>query len=125
MSKKTMKILTTIATILLIVSIGTSIVYGATGSVPSPIEIKPDAGGAGVSSVKTFGGKLMGVLQTAAVVVSVIILIVLGIKYMVGSAEEKAEYKKTMIPYLVGAILIFAAGTIANIIYEFATGLQG
>ena len=124
MSKKTMKILTTIATILLIVSIGTSIVYGATGTVPSPKEITADPGAAGVSSVKSFGGKLMGVLQTAAVVVSVIILIVLGIKYMVGSAEEKAEYKKTMIPYLVGAILIFAAGTIANIVYEFATGLK-
>ena len=122
MSKKTMKILTTIATILLIVSIGTSIVYGA--GVPKPNDIEPTIT-SGADSVKTFGGKLMGVLQTAAVVVSVIILIVLGIKYMMGSAEEKAEYKKTMIPYLVGAILIFAAGTIANIIYEFASGLKG
>ena len=122
MSTKTMKILTTIATILLIVSIGTSIVYGAS-SVPSPLDIKSQAG-SGVDSVKTFGGKLMGVLQTVGVVVAVIILIVLGIKYMAGSAEEKAEYKKTMIPYLVGAILIFAASTIANVIYEFATSLQ-
>ena len=46
-----------------------------------------------------------------------IILVVLGIKYMMGSAEEKAEYKKTMIPYVVGAILIFLAPMIANMIY--------
>ena len=118
MSKKTMKILTTVATIVLILSMGASIVYGAT----KPPDIKA-VEGAGVSEVKTLGGKLMGVLQTAGVVISVIILIVLGIKYMMGSAEEKAEYKKTMIPYLVGAILIFAASTIASIIFSFANGM--
>ena len=113
MSTKTMKILTTIATILLIIYIGTSIVYGATATE-----------GTGVDEVKTLGGKLMGVIQTAGVVIAVIILMVLGIKYMMGSAEEKAEYKKTMIPYLVGAILIFAASTIANVVYQFATSLN-
>ena len=40
---------------------------------------------------------------------------------MMGSAEEKAEYKKTMIPYLVGAILIFAASNLASMIYGFAS----
>jgi len=49
---------------------------------------------------------------------------VLGIKYMMGSAEEKAEYKKTMIPYIIGAILLFAATTIANAIYTFANGMN-
>ena len=44
---------------------------------------------------------------------------------MMGSAEEKAEYKKTMIPYVVGAILLFAATTIANAVYNFANGLGG
>lgn len=119
MSTKTMKILTTIATILLIISIGTSIVYGAT----TPKDITATEG-TGVDEVKTLGGKLMGVIQTAGVVIAVIILMVLGIKYMMGSAGEKAEYKKTMIPYLVGAILIFAASTIANVVYQFATSLN-
>ena len=45
---------------------------------------------------------------------------VLGIKYMVGSAEEKASYKKTMMPYIVGAILLFGATTVATAIFEFA-----
>lgn len=40
---------------------------------------------------------------------------------MMGSAQEKAEYKKTMIPYLIGAVLIFAASNIAGWIYNFAT----
>ena len=66
----------------------------------------------------------MGILQTVGIVVAVVVLMVLGIKYMMGSAEEKAEYKKTMIPYVVGAILIFGATTIANMVYQFANGLN-
>ena len=44
---------------------------------------------------------------------------------MMGSASEKAEYKKTMIPYIVGAVLIFAASTLANMAYQFATSING
>ena len=65
----------------------------------------------------------MGIIQVVGVVIAVLVLMVLGVKYMMGSAEEKAEYKKTMIPYIVGAILIFAAATIANAIYNFASGV--
>ena len=43
---------------------------------------------------------------------------------MMGSAEEKAEYKKTMIPYLVGALLIFAATTIVNVVYNMFSGIS-
>ena len=49
--------------------------------------------------VTDIGNKIIGVITTVGVVVAVIILLILGIKYMLGSASEKAEYKKTMIPY--------------------------
>ena len=45
---------------------------------------------------------------------------VIGIKYMMGSAEEKAEYKKTMLPYLIGAIILFAAVNIASYVVSIA-----
>ena len=119
MSTKTMKILTTIATILLVVSMGASVVYGL-----EPGGLKANTQATGTSEVQTLGQNIMGVINVAGVVIAVIVLMILGIKYMMGSAEEKAEYKKTMIPYLVGAILIFAASTIANVISKFATGLN-
>ena len=46
---------------------------------------------------------IVSVIETVGVISSVIILIVIGIKYMLGSVEERADYKKTMIPYLIGA----------------------
>ena len=122
MSKKTMKILTTIATILLIISMGTSIV--AATSVGG-MELSPNTANTG--DITTIGNKVMGIIQvvgTIAVIAAVIILMILGIKYMMGSAEEKAEYKKTMIPYIIGAVLLFAATTIANAIYTFASGMN-
>ncbi len=75
-------------------------------------------------SITDFGGKIVGVLQVAGTVIAVLILVVIGIKYMMGSAEEKAEYKKTMMPYLVGALLIFAAVTIANMVYNFTSTIK-
>lgn len=119
MSTKTMKILTIIATILLTIFMGISAVYGLT-----PGNLQANRNATGTNQVQSLGQNIMGVIQVAGVVIAVVVLMVLGIKYMMGSAEEKAEYKKTMIPYLVGAILIFASSTIANVVYQFAIGLN-
>ena len=69
------------------------------------------------------GNKIIGIITTVGVVVAVVVLLVLGIKYMMGSASEKAEYKKTMIPYLVGAILIFGASAITKVVVGLAQGV--
>ena len=42
---------------------------------------------------------------------------------MMGSAEEKAEYKKTLLPYVIGAALVFAASTIATVVYNFTANI--
>lgn len=74
--------------------------------------------------VLNLGKTIVSIMQTVGIVVAVVVLLVLGIKYMMGSAEEKAEYKKTMIPYLVGAILIFASTTIVNVVYNIANSFN-
>lgn len=69
------------------------------------------------------GNATVRVLTTIGMVLSVIVLVVLGIKYMMGSVDERAEYKKTLMPYVIGAILIFSASSIASIIYNIAKDL--
>ena len=66
------------------------------------------------------GNKAINIVSTVGSIVSVVVIIVLGIKYMLGSVEEKAEYKKTLMPFLIGAIFIFAASNIAQIVYNVA-----
>lgn len=117
MSTKTMKILSVVATILLIVSMGATLVSAYS---PADVSAKDVSG---ISDVQTIGNQIVGIIQTVGVIASVIILMVLGIKYMMGSAEEKAEYKKTMIPYIIGAVLLFAASFLATAIYNFAVNI--
>lgn len=62
---------------------------------------------------------IVDVIENIGIVVSVIALVIIGIKYMLGSVEEKANYKKTMIPYLIGALLVFSISLIPQIIYKF------
>lgn len=75
-------------------------------------------------SVTDIGNQIIGVITTVGVVVAVVVLLILGIKYMMGSASEKAEYKKTMIPYLVGAILIFGASAITKVVVSLGTSFN-
>ncbi len=63
-------------------------------------------------------GNVLGMLQNIGIVVSVISIMILGIKYMIGSVDEKAEYKKTMFPIVIGIILITSIITIINIIND-------
>ena len=61
------------------------------------------------TKIDNFGQGIIKVITTVGSICSVVVLIMLGIKYMMGSVEEKAEYKKTLLPYVIGASMVFAA----------------
>lgn len=54
---------------------------------------------------------ILGFIRNISVVVAVISLMIIGIKYILGSVEEKANYKQTMIPWIIGVLLV-TSGTI-------------
>lgn len=121
--KKQVKIMSIVLVILMAMVSISNIVLAA------DIEGAIDKIGAGnsnanVEKVTTLGATIVTIMQTVGIVVAVVILLVIGIKYMIGSAEEKAEYKKTMIPYIVGAILIFASTSIVRVVYNLAAGFN-
>lgn len=76
------------------------------------------------TEAQTMAGNLLGILQVIGSIIAVIILIVLGIRYMTGSAQEKADYKKSMIPYVIGAVLIFSGTVFPKIIYDVVTAIH-
>ena len=69
------------------------------------------------------GEKVIGIVTMLGSILAVLVLVILGIKYMMGSTDEKAEYKKSMLPYVIGAVLVFAASSIASVIYNLAIKL--
>ena len=68
------------------------------------------------NKVETTVGKILSIITNIGIVISVLIPAILGVKYMLGSVEEKAEYKKDIIPYLVGAVMLFAICTVIKIL---------
>lgn len=74
----------------------------------------------GANDVISVGGKVITLLSVIGSLLSVIVLVAIGIKYMMGSVEEKATYKKTLMPYVIGAIVVFAASNLAGMVYNIA-----
>lgn len=65
----------------------------------------------------TAAGNVMRVIRTIAVIGGVILIMFLGVKFMMGSAEEKAEYKKSFMPLIIGIIVVMSASQIATMLF--------
>lgn len=68
-------------------------------------------------------GVLVAFLQNLSIMVTVAVITILGLKYMIGSVEEKAEYKKDYIDIIVGVILINGVFIILNTMFRLSEGL--
>lgn len=120
--KKSIKV---ISTLLLAIMLVTSI--AGTVLAVDPITVLNGLNGNGnvqTNDLTKVGNNIVTIIQVVGIVIAVIVLLVIGIKYMMGSASEKAEYKKTMIPYIVGAVLIFAGTSLVRVIYSLSTSVS-
>ena len=57
-------------------------------------------------------------IRNIAIIAAVLIISILGVKYMIGSVEEKASYKKAFMPLIVGSILVVSAAQIATMLFS-------
>ena len=110
--KKAIKIMSVIMVIAMLVSASTPIFATSLGGLTS---MKPTYDSNTASGVQGIGSKVLGIITVIGIVVSVIV-----IEYITGSAEEKAEYKKSFVPLLVGMILLLGASTIAAFLVNTA-----
>lgn len=112
---KTLKIITILA---IIIFLFTPIcLAGGTPTTIDPNEWKPDdLEMQDYDEVVDVAVVIIAVIRYVGVAVSIIVLLIIGIKYMTGTVQEKAEYKKTMIPYLIGVFIFFALSQILPLI---------
>ncbi len=81
----------------------------------------------GLDADNTLTQKASGIISiftSIGMIIGVGALIALGIRYMVGSAEQKAEYKKTMIPYVVGFVMVVGISSILKLVISMLQGLN-
>ncbi len=120
--KKTNKLIVVLSIIFCILAIGVMSYASTAGDVLAGLT--GEGANVDTTGITGLGNSIIAVVRIVGIVIAVVILLVLGIKYMMGSAEEKAEYKKSMIPYIVGAVLIFASTTIVGVVYDMAMALE-
>lgn len=77
-----------------------------------------DGTGGKTRSIEKAGNGILSIASIIGSAISIIAIIALGIKYMLGSVEERASYKKTLMPYFIGAIFVFGATTVSSIVYN-------
>ena len=71
--------------------------------------------------LQSFSATFYNLFLTVGVAIAVIAGMIIGIKYMAGSVEEKATYKQMLLPYLIGCIVVFGAFGIWKLIIEIAS----
>lgn len=111
--RKSIKVLSILMIVLVLTMTVAAPVFASQVDVSS---ITPTYGDA--TSMKTLAGKILGFIRNIAIVGGVVVIAVLGVKYMMGSLEEKAEYKKSMIPLIVGIVVVMSASTIAKLLFD-------
>ena len=83
-------------------------------------KLEPKNASGTAQKARTIAGEILAVVQVVGISVAVIVLIIVAIKYISAAPNDKAEIKKHMVVYVVGAVILFAASSILGIIGNFA-----
>ena len=127
MTKKVMKIVAILLVAMMVVAVGTQVVFATQsddGLDVTQFNGKKDNSGAAGSSQNIIGA-LINIVQIIGTGVAIIMLIVLAIKYISAAPGDKADIKKHAVVYVVGAIVLFGASGILQIIKSFSKNIQG
>ena len=75
------------------------------------------------SNLQAFSRNIYNILLTIGIAVAVISGSIIGIKYMLGSVEEKADIKSLLIPYIAGCVIIFGSFAIWKLVVTILQGV--
>ena len=53
-----------------------------------------------------------------SIIITILVITILGIQFMLGSVEEKANYKKTSMNIIIGVVFITLVTSIVDVIFS-------
>lgn len=80
----------------------------------------PDSAGKAKEGVTNITSSVLTLIRYAGSGIAMIMLTFIFIKYMLSAASERAELKKNLIPFTIGAIVLFAASNIVGLMQTVA-----
>ena len=114
--KNKMKLISIVAVIMIVTFMLISTVYEVKDGVNQAAGTA-DLGTTG-DTLKNKAGTILAYIRNIAAIAGVIIISILGVKYIVGSVEQKAEYKKNFMPLIVGILIVVLATQIAKMLFS-------
>lgn len=87
-------------------------------AIDNPDEYKPDENLGETTIFSEMVSSVLGVISVIGIFVAVAGIMIIGIKTIFGSVEEKADYKKKILPFIIGAIILFVPATAVRLIYK-------
>lgn len=75
------------------------------------------------SGIVTGINGVIGLLQFVGSGISIIVVTILGMKYILASPADKADVKKSIMPIIIGCVLLFGAVNLVSIIMSFSDGI--
>lgn len=76
-------------------------------------------------SLESTSNDIYNVLLAFAIVIAVIVAMILGIQFMWASADEKAKVKESLMPFIVGCIVVFGSFTIWKVAVNIGNEAEG
>lgn len=126
MAKKVMKMLAIMLIALMVVAVSSQAVFAKTAKDDSMKldQFKSGDNSGASESAQNIISALITIVQIIGTGVAIIMLIVLAIKYISAAPGDKADIKKHAVVYVVGAIVLFAATGILQIIKSFSSNIS-
>lgn len=125
MNRKVVKIISILLMVLMVITMLSTSAFASSASGDDPMGIGQFNGQSQdtqtTSVFRKFIATIINLVQVVGMGVAIIMLVVMAIKYISAAPSEKAELKKSATIYVVGAIVLFAASGILQVIKNFAT----
>ena len=123
MKKKMMFVYIIVFIVMFSITIYPNIVYGSSPAISAMSGMKDgtisDASATG--KLKPVINAVIGLIQITGTGLSLIMVTILGIKYILSAPSDKADVKKQITPMVVGCVILFASVNLVQIIADFAT----
>lgn len=89
-----------------------------TKTVTEPIsnDLSSMGGGSGSTTLNDTAKNIWSSVTLILQILAVAAIVFAGVRYMFASADAKADIKKQMVILIIGAVMVFAASTIINVI---------
>ncbi len=109
------KVLAIVVIVMLIISFGYNMVMAVDGGFITSNFSGADPDGDVSNAAGEILGGILAVVRVAGVTTAVVILMVIGIKYLIASAGDRADIKKYAVKYIIGALILFSASGLIGI----------